>query len=126
MSPAEMVGSLYRRGILLVPAGDGGLRYRPRNALSAAERSDLARHRNAILAVLDADPVGWRAAVMATQVPRTGATSLLLARPGIRFPPKSCYSCGDPLLAADRCRCGPCVSAVVAVLEELGEPSSGD
>lgn len=118
MTPAEMVGSLYRRGILLVPAGDGGLRYRPRDALSGAERYDLARHRSAIRAFLDADPVGWRAAVMATQVPRTGAIPLLLARPGIRFPPKSCRSCGDNLADSDQYRCGSCVSAVVAVLEE--------
>jgi len=120
MNAAEMVGSLYRRGILLVPAGDGALRYRPRNALSGAERTDLARHRSAILALLDADPIGWRAAVMATQVPPAGAIPLLLARPGIRFPPESCCSCGDPLAASDRYRCKPCVAAVVAVLEEFG------
>jgi hypothetical protein len=120
MTPAEVVRSLYRRGILLVPAGDGGLRYRPRDALSGAERYDLSRHRSAIRAFLDADPVGWRAAVMATQVPRIGAIPMLLARPGIRFPPESCRSCGDPLAAADRYRCRPCVAAVVAVLEELG------
>lgn len=120
MTAAEIVGSLYRRGILLIPAGDGGLRYRPRNALSRAKRSDLARHRHAIRAVLEADPIGWRAAVMATQVPRAGAIPLLLARPGIGFPPNACCSCGDPLGAADRYRCKPCVSAVVAVLEDLG------
>jgi hypothetical protein len=120
MTPAEMVGSLYRRGILVVPAVDGGLRYRPREALSGAERADLARHRDAIRAFLDADPVGWRAAVMATQVPRAGAIPMLLARPGIPFPPKACCSCGDPLTATDRYRCTPCVSAVVAVLEDLG------
>jgi hypothetical protein len=120
MNAAEMVGSLYRRGILLVPAGDGVLRYRPRNALSGAERSDLARHRHAILALLDADPVGWRAAVMATQIRPTGAIPLLLARPGTRFPPESCCSCGDPLTVSDRYRCRPCVAAVMTVLEELG------
>jgi hypothetical protein len=120
MTAAELVGSLYRRGILLVPAPDGGLRVRARNALSGAERSDLARHRGAILAVLEADPIGWRAAVMATQVPQNGAIPLLLARPGTRFPPESCCSCGDPLAPADRYRCELCVSAVLAVLEEVG------
>ena len=118
MTPAEMVGSLYRRGILVVPAGEGGLRYRPRDALSSAERSDLARHRDAIRAFLDADPVGWRAAVMATRVPRTGAIPMLLARPGIRFPPGSCCSCGDPLDRDHGYRCEPCAAAAVAVLEE--------
>ena len=58
MTPAEMVGSLRRRGILLVPAGDGRLRYRPRESLSETERAVLARHHDAILALLDADPIG--------------------------------------------------------------------
>ena len=120
MTTAEMVGSLYRRGILVVPAGDGSLRYSPRGALSDAERSDLVRHRDAIRALLDADPVGWRAAVMASQVTQGGVIPLLLARPGIRFPLGACCSCGDPLSASYRYRCGPCVSAVVAVLEDRG------
>lgn len=120
MTPAEMVGSLFRRGILVVPTGDGGLRYRPRDALTGAERADLSRHRNAIRAFLDADPVGWRAAVMATQVPQTRAIPLLLARPGIRFSPKSCCSCGDHLLPTDRYRCQSCTAAAFAVLKELG------
>lgn len=117
MTPAEIVGSLYRRGILVVPAREGGLRYRPREALTGAERAHLARHRNAIRAFLDADPVRWRTVVMATQVPHAGAIPMLLARPGTRFPPGSCCSCGDPLTATDRYRCQPCVAAVVAVLE---------
>ncbi len=120
MTPAEMVGSLQRRGILLVPDADGRLRYRPREALSGSERAVLARHRDAILALLNADPIGWRAAVMVTQMPKAGAMPLLLARPGIRFPPGTCCSCGDQLTATDRSRCGPCISAVVAVLETAG------
>jgi Protein of unknown function (DUF3987) len=82
-----------------------------------AERAALARHRDAILALFDADPIGWRTAVMAAQVPRSGAIPLLLARPGIRFPLGSCCSCGDPLGPDDRYRCGPCVAAATAVLE---------
>ena len=119
MTPTELLGSLQRRGVLLVPAGDGCLRYRPRKALSEAERAALARHRDATLALFDADPIGWRTAVMAAQVQRAGAVSLLLARPGIRFPPRSCCSCGDPLAAGERYRCGPCVAATVAVLETV-------
>ena len=119
MTPAELVGSLRRRGILLVPAPDGRLRYRPREALSEAERAILARHRDAILALLDSDPTGWRAAVMATQVPRAGVIPLLLARPGVRFPLGACCSCGDPLGPDDRYRCGPCIEAAVAVLEAV-------
>jgi hypothetical protein len=115
MTPAEIVGSLHRRGIDLVPAGDGRLRYRPREALSEAERAALARHRAAILALFDANPIGWRAAVMAAQVPRTGAFPLLLARPGIRFPEGSCCSCGDPR-STDRYRCTPCAAATVRAL----------
>ena len=117
MTPTEILGSLRQRGVLVVPSGDGRLRYRPREALSGAERAVLERHRDAILALFDADPIGWRAAVMAAQVPRTGAIPLLLARPGIRFPPGSCCSCGDPLKPDVRYRCGPCVAATVAVLD---------
>jgi hypothetical protein len=120
MTPAEMVGSLRRRGILLVPAGDGRLRYRPRESLSETERVVLARHRAAILALFDADPIGWRAAVMAAQVARTGPMSLVIARPGIRFKRGTCCSCGDLLACDDRYRCSPCTEAVIAALGELG------
>ncbi|MGO9179315.1 MAG: hypothetical protein ACLQBX_02945 [Candidatus Limnocylindrales bacterium] len=116
MTPGRLLGSLRRRGILLVPAGDGQLRYHPREALSEAERAVLARHREAILALFDADPIGWRAAVMAAQVLGSSPIPLLLARPGIRFPPGSCCSCGDPLGPDERYRCAPCASAAVMVL----------
>ncbi len=119
MTPAELLGSLRRRGILLVPAPDGRLRYRPREALSETERAALAGHRDVILALFDADPIGWRATVMAAQVLRSGPIPLLLARPGIRFPPESCCSCGDPLGPDDRYRCRPCVAAAIAVLEQV-------
>lgn len=39
MTPGELLGSLRRRGVLVVPAGHGQLRYRPREALSEAERA---------------------------------------------------------------------------------------
>ena len=39
MSPAALVGSLRRRGVLLAPAGDGRLRYHPREALSGPTAS---------------------------------------------------------------------------------------
>ena len=122
MTPAEMVGSLQRRGILLVPSGDGRLRCRPFAALSDEERAVLARHRDAILALFDADPIGWRAAVMAMQVPRTGTIPLLLARPGVRFPARSCCSCGDPR-PTDRYRCVPCAAAAVHALAAV--PAAG-
>jgi len=118
MTPAEIIGSLRRRGVLLVPARDGRLRFQPREALSEKECALLARHRDAILALLDADPIGWRAAVMVIQRPRSGIP-LLLARPGIRFPLGSCCSCGDPLEPHDRYRCAACVAATVAVLASI-------
>lgn len=123
MSPRELVESLTGRGIVLVPAGDGRLRYRPAEAVSEPERADLARHRQAILAWFDADPIGWRAAIIATQVPASGAIPLLLARPGIRFPQGSCCSCGDRLGADDRYRCRPCAEAAVRALAAV--PSAG-
>jgi hypothetical protein len=122
MTPTEILGSLRQRGIVVVPAGDGRLRYRPREALSGADLAVLARHRDAILAMFDADPVGWRTAVMAAQVPRTRAIRLLLARPGIRFSPGSCCSCGDPR-PADRYRCAPCAAATVHALAAI--PAAG-
>ena len=122
MTPAEMLGSLRRRGIQLVPSGDGRLRCRPFAALSDEERAVLARDRDAILALFDADPIGWRAAVMVAQVPRTGAIPLLLARPWVRFPAGSCCSCGDAR-PADRYRCVPCAAAAVHVLAAV--PAAG-
>jgi hypothetical protein len=123
MTPTEILGSLHRRGIDLVPADDGRLRYRPREALSEAERTVLTHHRDAILALFDADPIGWRAAVMAAQVRRTVALPLLLARPGIKFRPGSCCSCGDPLNRDERYRCRLCVAATVLALAAL--PAGG-
>ena len=116
MSPAELVGSLRRRGVVLVPSGDGQLRYRPQAVLSQAECAALAVQREAILDCLASDPVGWRAAVMATQIRSGHALPLLLARPGIRFPLGSCCSCGDPLTDLDRYRCGPCASAMTLAI----------
>jgi hypothetical protein len=116
MSPAELVGSLRRRGILLVPSSAGDLRYHPRGALSEADREFLAGNRDGILALFESDPIGWRASVMDTQVRRSGALPLFLARPGIRFGPGSCCSCGDPLDHDERHRCRPCVAATVRVL----------
>lgn len=119
MTPVEVLSSLHRRGIILVPLGDGRLRYRPSDALSADERSELGRHREALLGLLE-DPVGWRVAVMAEQVPPAGAIPLLVARPGVHFPLAGCCSCGDPLGPGQRYRCAPCVAAVVAVLGRVG------
>jgi hypothetical protein len=119
MTPAELVGSLHRRGILLVPAGDGRLRYRPREALTEAERAVIVLRRDEILALLDADPIGWRVGAMRPQVPAMGAIPLLLARPGVKFPLGTCCSCGDPIDRGDRYRCRPCVDAVVTVLQAL-------
>lgn len=74
-----------------------------------------------VLAALAAErsAVGWRVRAMQTMVPSSGSIPLLLARPGLRFAPGSCCSCGDPLAPDDRYRCRPCVEAAVAVLESL-------
>ena len=123
MSPASLGGALRRRGILLAPAGDGRLRYHPREALAEADREYLARNRAAILALFEADPIGWRAAVMATQARRPLVLPLLLARPGVRFATGSCCSCGDPLDRDERYRCAPCVAATARVLAVV--PTAG-
>ncbi len=119
MSPLEVLVSLHRRGIIVAPAGDGRLRYRPSDALSAEERAELGRHREALLGLL-ADPVGWRVAVMAGQMPPNGAIPLLIARPGVDFPLAGCCSCGDPLGPGQRYRCAPCVAAAITVLGRAG------
>jgi hypothetical protein len=103
--PRHPPRAVERWGLALPPAG----------ALSEADREFLAGNRDGILALFESDPIGWRAPVMAAQVPRTGALPLLLARPGIRFPPGSCCSCGDPR-PADRYRCAPCAAATVRAL----------
>jgi hypothetical protein len=116
VTAAEIVGSLQRRGIALVPLTDGRLSYRPKNVLSRAEIDDIYRERDAIVRLLNADPVGWRVVVMATQVPAVGAIPLLLARPGIWSDAGTCVSCGDPLDSGGRLRCAPCVAAAIAAL----------
>ena len=123
MSPAALLGALRRRGVLLAPGGDGRLRYHPREALSDADREVLARNRTAILAMFESDPVGWRAAVMAAQMRRMVVLPVWLARPGVRFAPGSCCSCGDPLDRDERYRCDPCVAATVQVLAAV--PTAG-
>lgn len=118
MTAAELIGSLQRRGVLLVPTPEGNLRYHPRDAVSEAERAVLTRHRKAILAMLAIDPTGWRVAVMATQSQSRTAIPRLVARPDARITPGSCCSCGDPLAKGDRYRCGACIAATIAVLEQ--------
>jgi hypothetical protein len=106
----------------MVPSGDGRLSYRPRRALSEADRDVLARNRTAILAFFESDPVGWRAAAMATQVRWAIAIPLPIARPGLRFEPGSCCSCGEPRNGRGL-RCTPCVAATVRVLGAI--PTAG-
>ena len=99
-----------------MPAPDGRIAYRPKDALSDAERDVITRYREDVRELLERDPVRWRAAVMATQMTRTGSIPLLMARPGMRMPMGSCCSCGDPLDADQRYRCRPCVEAAVVTL----------
>ncbi|MBA3852196.1 MAG: hypothetical protein H0X59_07500 [Chloroflexi bacterium] len=72
MTPAEVLGRLRQRGIVIVPAGDGQLRYSPKDLPSSAELAELERCRDAILELLERDPVSWRAAVMVRQITRVG------------------------------------------------------
>lgn len=116
MTAAELLISLNGRGVVIVPGRDGSLQYRPRYAVSAAELADLARHREAIVALFDADPIAWRSAAMRAQIPPTGATPMLLARPAAQFNADSCCSCGDRLTKRERYRCGLCVQATVEAL----------
>ena len=89
--------------------------FRPKGAVSESERIVLARHREEILAMLAADPVGWRMAVMAAPTGATAGTPLLIARPGMHFRNGSCFSCGDQCPDVKR-RCVPCNEAAVRTL----------
>src|SRR5450759_1045926 len=87
MSPAELVGSLRRRGILLVPSSTGDLRYHPRGALSEADREFLAGNRDGILALFESDPIGWRAS--RSDRTRTGRGCRRGCQPGTRGQPQT-------------------------------------
>jgi hypothetical protein len=119
MTAVELLIAFQRRGLTVVPGDDGELHYRPRNAISDSERAELARHRDAILALFEAHPVGWRTAAMLAQLPRTGGIPLLLARPVTGPSPGSCCSCGDRLCDDERYRCRSCVQAAVEALAAI-------
>ncbi len=103
-------------GLTVTASGDtlvveGPRRLQPFAQTLLAEKSRVMR------ALADEQrETAWRAAVMRPQVTATGAIPLLLARPGIRFPPGTCCSCGEDLIPDDRYRCRPCVVAATAVL----------
>jgi hypothetical protein len=88
--------------------------------LDLLARSVLAEKHTVVQALADeAREVAWRIAAMRPQVTQAGAMPLLLARRDVRFPPRTCCSCGDPLGVSVRYRCGPCTAAVLAVLAEI-------
>lgn len=104
-----------RAGLRVKASGDRLVVEGPRR-LEAMARTLLAEKPRVLRALAEEEhEVAWRAAVMAAQVPWAGAIPLLLARPGIRFPPGSCCSCGDPR-PTDRYRCAPCAVATVHAL----------
>ena len=106
-------------GLRVATDGDRLVVQGPRR-LEPVARTLLAEELVILRALAEEPAVAWRIDAMRPQVTTGAAIPLLLARPGIRFPSKSCCSCGDALAAADHYRCGSCVSAVVAILEELG------
>jgi hypothetical protein len=104
----ELARSLRVRGVALA-AAEGALRFFPADALSDAERADLATHRDELVAVLE-DEQDHRVRAMRAQIPADGPIPLLMVadRP---HPLGRCGSCGDVLTPVERYRCGPCVRA---------------
>ena len=118
MDALTLVREARRAGLEVRTAGTQLVVRGPRRLESVAMA--LLDHKPAVLrALVEEDEIAWRASAMRPHVPVTGAIPLLLARPGGRFTPGTCCSCGDPLARVDRYRCGPCVDAVVRVLGEL-------
>ena len=105
-----------REAGLRVSARDGRLVVEGPRRLEPLARSVLAEKPRILRALeQETDAVAWRLEAMRPQVPQAGAIPLLLARPGMSFPPGTCCSCGDPR-PADRYRCPACETAAVAVL----------
>ncbi len=109
----ELARSLRVRGVALAAAG-GALRFFPADALSDAERADLAIHRDALLAVL-AEDQARRERTMRAQAPEEGPVPFLMVTEG-PHPPGHCASCGAALVPSERYRCGPCAWAAWTAL----------
>jgi hypothetical protein len=122
MGAPEVLAELTRLGVEVAVAGDR-LRFRPQEAVTPDLLAALIEHKIDLIRLLGSDDeVTWRIEAMRPQVPRTGTIPILLARPEAKYAPRgTCVSCGDPLPAARRSRCTPCVSAVERVLNEVRE-----
>lgn len=83
--------------------------------LEAIAKTLIAQKPSVLEALAGERDIAWRIEAMSRQVTIAGAIRLLLARPGIRFAPGSCCSCGDRL-PVDQHRCGPCAAAAVEAL----------
>ncbi len=111
----ELTRSLRVRGVALAAAG-GALRFFPADALSDVERTDLAIHRDALLALL-AEEQARRERTMRAQAPEEGPVPFLMVIEG-PHPPDRCASCGDVLVPSECYRCGPCARAACVVLAD--------
>ena len=119
----ELARSLRVRGVALA-AAEGALRFFPADALSDVERTDLAVHRDALLAVL-AHEQARRERTMRSQVPEEGPIPFLMVIDG-PHPRGRCASCGEALTPSERYRCGACMRAAIAVLADADSARATD
>jgi hypothetical protein len=93
-----------------------GPRRAERVALQLIERE--AEVRAAVDA--EAEALVWRVEAMRPRVPARGPIPFLVVRE-VAVQPDCCLSCGDPLEADHRYRCGPCARATALLLNEIRE-----
>ncbi|HEY1168907.1 MAG TPA: hypothetical protein VGE81_08055 [Candidatus Limnocylindrales bacterium] len=125
MSAMEIVMAFRRRGIFLIPSGDGRLMYFSQDELASSDQAFLADHDAEIIAELESDPLEWRVVILSDKVRRLGAHPLLFARPGANIQRGSCLSCGEPMEPHDHYRCALCLTATLVVLCAV-EPVGAD
>jgi hypothetical protein len=122
MGATDVLTELERRGVELAVEGDR-LRFRPRDAVPPELRAAMAAHKADLLRLVEAEEreIGWRAEAMGPQVRPSGPIPFLVARRAVRDAPGACLSCGEPLPAGRRFRCGPCAAAAHRVLRAARE-----
>jgi len=118
MGALTLVREARRAGLDVSAAGNTLIVRGPRR-LEPVAQALLARKPSVLRALVEEQSVGWRIEAMKTQAHGTSGPRCLLARPGVRLPPGSCWSCGGAVSTGDGSCCQLCVDATVAVLAAL-------
>jgi hypothetical protein len=122
MDGLTLLREARRAGLRVAAQGDRLVVQGPRR-LEQVAHALLAEKPQILRALAEEEhEVAWRVDAMRPQMGPDAAIPLLLARPGIRFPLRSCCSCGDPLGPDERYRCPPCVIAATYVIAATKAP----